>query len=163
VARLIDMGVEPFLLSSSLLGVLAQRLVRRLCPHCRTARPATPAQIDELADDYTRAVVPGTPGLERDEVLADWHSRFAPEGHLVFHHSPGCDQCRGSGLRGRAGIHELMMIDRDLRHKIQTRATPAELQASAVRGGMRTLRQDGIEKVLQGLTTIEEVRATSNE
>lgn len=163
VTRLLDMGVDSFNFSDALLGVLAQRLVRRLCTHCRTEKPAPPEQIDELANDYVRAVSGGGVELDRDQVLSDWHSRFAPAGHLLSYHSPGCEQCRGSGLRGRVGIHELMINERELRHLIQTRATPRELQACAVRGGMRTLRQDGIEKVLQGLTTIEEVRATSNE
>ncbi len=163
VTRLLDMGVDTFNFADALLGVLAQRLVRRLCKDCRIEVPASPAQIDELVSDYLHAVPPNGPALTRDDVLADWHTRLAHEGRLMFYNSPGCDQCRGTGMRGRVGIHELMTNGRDLRRLIQTRATPMELQACAMHAGMRTLRQDGIEKVLQGLTTIEEVRSTSNE
>jgi type II secretory ATPase GspE/PulE/Tfp pilus assembly ATPase PilB-like protein len=163
VTRLLDMGVDTFNFADALLGVLAQRLVRRLCPHCRTAGPATPAQIDELLNDYLHAIPPNGPRIGRDDLLTDWNSRFAQDGHLMAYQSPGCDQCRGSGLRGRVGIHELMTNGRDLRRLIQARTPPIELQACAMHAGMRTLRQDGIEKVLQGLTTIEEVRSTSNE
>jgi len=77
--------------------------------------------------------------------------------------SIGCKRCSQKGLRGRLGLHELMTNNRDLRRMIQKRASPSELQACAMFDGLRTLRQDGIEKVLQGLTSIEEVRATSNE
>jgi type II secretory ATPase GspE/PulE/Tfp pilus assembly ATPase PilB-like protein len=163
VTRLLDMGVDTFNFADALLGVLAQRLVRRLCKDCRIEVPASPAQIDELVSDYLHAVPPDGPVLTRDDVLADWHARFARDGRLMFYNSPGCEQCRGSGMRGRLGIHELMTNGRDLRRLIQTRATPIELQACAMRAGMRTLRQDGIDKVLLGLTTIEEVRSTSNE
>jgi type II secretory ATPase GspE/PulE/Tfp pilus assembly ATPase PilB-like protein len=163
VTRLLDMGVDTFNFADALLGVLAQRLVRRICEHCRTEQPATPAQIDELLNDYLHAIPTNGPRIGRDDVLADWHSRFARDGQLMHYESPGCGQCRGSGMRGRIGIHELMPNGRDLRRLIQARTTPIELQACAMHAGMRTLRQDGIEKVLQGLTTIEEVRATSNE
>ena len=74
----------------------------------------------------------------------------------------GCERCATSGFKGRVALHELMLVDRELRHLIQTHARSEELQRSALASGMRTLRQDGIEKVLAGLTTIEEVRATSN-
>ncbi len=163
VTRLLDMGVDTFNFADALLGVLAQRLVRRLCKDCRVEVPASPAQIDELLSDYLHAVPPNGPALTRDDVLADWHARFARDGRLMFYNSPGCDPCRGTGMRGRLGIHELMTNGRDLRRLIQTRAMPIELQACAMHAGMRTLRQDGIDKVLQGLTTIEEVRSTSNE
>jgi type II secretory ATPase GspE/PulE/Tfp pilus assembly ATPase PilB-like protein len=80
---------------------------------------------------------------------------------LKFFHSPGCEHCGGSGYRGRAGIHELMMVSRGLRHYIQTGRRADDLQQLAMSEGMHTLRQDGIEKVLAGVTTIEEVRANS--
>src|SRR4029077_7750656 len=103
------------------------------------------------------------PRISREDVLTDWQSRFAQDGQLMLYEAAGCEQCRGSGLRGRVVIHELMTNGRDLRRLIQARTAPVELQACAMHAGMRTLRQDGIEKVLQGFTTIEEVRATSNE
>ena len=167
VTRLLDMGMDPFNFADALLGVLAQRLVRRLCPHCRTARDATAEEVEELLHDYLHplanaggpADTGGSP--QADAVLADWRRRFGTDGRLQFHHSPGCDACGHSGHRGRAGIHELMMVSRGLRHYIQTGRRADDLQQLAMSEGMHTLRQDGIEKVLAGVTTIEEVRANS--
>jgi type II secretory ATPase GspE/PulE/Tfp pilus assembly ATPase PilB-like protein len=163
VTRLLDMGLDTFNFADALIGVLAQRLVRGLCRYCRIEERASPAQIEELLADYLRAAPAGIPQLTRDDVLADWQHRFARGGHLMSYRAPGCQHCSGRGMKGRLGIHELMVNDRDLRRLIQTRATATELQACALRAGMHTLRQDGIEKVLQGLTTIEEVRSTSSE
>jgi type II secretory ATPase GspE/PulE/Tfp pilus assembly ATPase PilB-like protein len=167
VTRLLDMGMDPFNFADALLGVLAQRLVRRLCPHCRTARDATAEEVEELLHDYLHplanaggpAETGGSPQAE--DVLADWRRRFGVDGRLQFHHSPGCEPCGHSGYRGRAGIHELMMVSRGLRHYIQTGRRADDLQQLAMSEGMHTLRQDGIEKVLAGVTTIEEVRANS--
>jgi type II secretory ATPase GspE/PulE/Tfp pilus assembly ATPase PilB-like protein len=161
VTRLLDMGVDTFNFADALLGVLAQRLVRALCKHCRTERPATQAEIDELVADYLKAMPEGVRGGNREALLADWRLRFARDGQLLHFEAAGCKHCAGTGRRGRVGIHELMGNDRTLRQLIQKRATPSEIQACAMRAGMRTLRQDGIERVLQGQTTIEEVRATS--
>ena len=163
VTRLIDMGLDTFNFADALLAVLAQRLVRKTCPHCRTERPATPAEIEELLADYLGGVPPEMPGMSREVVLDDWRARFGRDGRLMSYRAAGCEHCGGSGLRGRIGIHELMVNSREVRRMIQKRAAALELQACAMFDGLRTLRQDGIEKVLQGLTTIEEVRATSNE
>jgi type II secretory ATPase GspE/PulE/Tfp pilus assembly ATPase PilB-like protein len=161
VTRLLDMGMDPFNFADALLGVLAQRLVRRICSNCKTERPASATEVDEMLGDYLHAFAPeDRPGSE--EVLDDWMKRFGRDGRLMHHHGEGCERCGGSGYRGRAGIHELMTIDRTLRHLIQTGGRADEIQRAAMTGGMRTLRQDGIEKVLAGVTTIAEVRATSN-
>jgi len=161
VTRLLDMGLDTFNFADALIGVLAQRLVRRVCKHCRAERPATAVEIDDLLNDYLYSAPEGAAELTREALLADWHQRFAKDGHLMTYQAMGCKQCSGSGLKGRLGIHELMANDRDVRRLIQSRATATELQAGAMRNGMRTLRQDGIERVLQGLTTMDEVRATS--
>ena len=161
VTRLLDMGMDPFNFADSLLAVLAQRLVRRNCPACRTSRPATHDEIEELLGDYMNAFGPEPP-VTRTEVLAGWTRRHAQDGRLMFHKSQGCEKCDHSGLKGRAGIHELMVISRELRRLIQNGARAEELQQLAMKQGMRTLRQDGIDKVLAGLSTIEEVRASSN-
>jgi len=95
-------------------------------------------------------------------VLASWRQRFGLNGRLQHYSNAGCDKCGGSGLKGRAGIHELMNVSRDVRRLIQTGARAEELQKQAMAEGMLTLRQDGIEKVLQGITTLAEVRASSN-
>jgi type II secretory ATPase GspE/PulE/Tfp pilus assembly ATPase PilB-like protein len=161
VTRLLDMGMDPFNFGDSLLAVLAQRLVRRLCPHCRTAREATPEQVDELLLDYIQAFPPEQQPA-RGAVLADWHARFGKEGVLLHYEAPGCGPCEGSGRRGRGALHELLSVTRELRHLIQTGSRVEELQRQGMADGMRTLRQDGIEKVLAGVTTIGEVRAMSN-
>jgi type II secretory ATPase GspE/PulE/Tfp pilus assembly ATPase PilB-like protein len=161
VTRLLDMGMDPFNFGDSLLVVLAQRLVRRLCPHCRTTRPAGADEIDELLHDWLHAFPDGM-APPADEVRAEWIARHGVEGRLLGHSAPGCAQCEGTGLRGRAALHELMSVTRDSRRLIQTRARAEEIQRQAMADGMRTLRQDGIEKVLAGITTIAEVRATAN-
>ena len=161
VTRLLDMGMDPFNFGDSLLAVLAQRLVRRLCPHCRSAREATSDEVDELLHDHIYAFPePAQPAP--DAVLTDWRARFAEHGALLHYSSPGCTACEGSGRRGRTALHELLCVTRELRRLIQTGARVEELQRQGLADGMRTLRQDGIEKVLQGLTSIAEVRAISN-
>ena len=164
VTRLLDMGMDPFNFADALLGVLAQRLVRRLCGGCRAPHEATPEQLRELADDWLHVMqgepaVPGTPA--RDELLAGWLQRFGSQGRVTLYQPVGCEACGGSGYRGRAGIHELMTVTRELREMIQSGRRAAELQRQALADGMRTLRQDGIEKVLAGVTTLAEVRASS--
>jgi len=153
--------MDPFNFGDSLLAVLAQRLVRRLCPHCRTAREARPEQIDELLQDHVHVFAPEQ-RPQPDAVLADWHQRYAPDGALLHYESPGCERCENSGRRGRAALHELLCVTRELRRLVQTGARVEELQRQGLADGMRTLRQDGIEKVLSGITTIAEVRAMSN-
>ncbi len=162
VTRLLDMGMDPFNFADSLLAVLAQRLVRRLCPQCRVSEPAGDAQVAEWLGDYQHAFGAATPPTDHKALLAGWIGRHGKNGRLQRHHSPGCKQCDNSGFKGRAGLHELMVTSRALRHLVQTGARSEALQAQAMSEGMRTLRQDGIEKVLAGATTIEEVRATTN-
>ncbi len=130
VTRLRDMGVEPFLLSSSLIGVLAQRLVRRLCPNCKRAHPASPAESELLRCDPTR---PPT-----------------------IHSARGCDQCNQSGYIGRTGIYELVVVDDVLRALIHDGAGEHQLEQQA-RQRTRSIRDDGIAKILAGYTSIEEV------
>ncbi|MEO8152678.1 MAG: ATPase, T2SS/T4P/T4SS family [Rhizobacter sp.] len=162
VTRLIDMGLDPFNFADSLLCVLAQRLVRRLCNHCRQSRLATDDEVNELLDDYLHVCPTDHADFNRDTLRTDWTGRFGSQGTLRMHHSPGCEHCGQTGHRGRAGLHELMVVSRELRRLIQTGARAEELQRTAMLEGMRTLRQDGIEKVLQGVTSLAEVRATSN-
>ncbi len=163
VTRLLDMGMDPFNFADSLLAVLAQRLVRRLCSACRQSRPATDAEVDEWLDDYLHAFS-GDPegGPDRQALRAEWTEQHGSDGRLLKHHSPGCAHCDHSGYKGRAGLHELMVISRGLRRMVQTGERAEALQQVALREGMRTLRQDGIAKVLAGITSIEDVHATSN-
>lgn len=165
VTRLLDMGMDPFNFADALLAVLAQRLVRRICAHCRVATEATEQQVDELLHDYLHVFPPKDErfaGETEDTLLADWKARFGSNGRLMHYHAPGCKHCDDGGFKGRVGLHELLSMSRELRRLVQTGARVEEILNTALAEGMRTLRQDGIEKVLQGLTTIEEVRATSN-
>jgi type II secretory ATPase GspE/PulE/Tfp pilus assembly ATPase PilB-like protein len=161
------MGMDPFNFADSLLAVLAQRLVRRLCTQCKSHRAATDDEIEGLLDEYLYAfgadIDTGTAAPDRDSVRNEWTARHAKDGRLVMHRATGCPSCDGTGFKGRAGIHELMVVSREVRRLVQTGARAEALQACALKGGMRTLRQDGLDKVLAGVTTIEEVRATSNQ
>jgi type II secretory ATPase GspE/PulE/Tfp pilus assembly ATPase PilB-like protein len=162
ITRLLDMGMDPFNFADSLLAVLAQRLVRRLCPHCRTSTPASAERSDELLHDHLHIWAEHPDRPTPDAVRAGWLQRFGVDGRLQHFHSPGCDKCDGTGVRGRAGIHELLTVSKAIRRLIQTGARAEEIQHQAMAEGLRTLRQDGLDKVLQGITSIEEVRATSN-
>ena len=131
VTRLLDLGVEPYLVASSLIGVLAQRLVRSICPNCKTADSASASQMAEL----------GT---------------VADSGAIPFQ-GDGCDKCRQTGYQGRIGIFEFMMIDEAVRSLIQTRCNASEIRKASRANGMKLLREDGLEKIVAGQTTIEEV------
>lgn len=162
IVRLRDLGVDPFSFADSLQGILAQRLARRLCHACVRFEPVDAQRLQELIQDY-QAPLPDDHPLRDAAVLErEWRQRFSRDGQLMIGHAPGCAECAQTGFRGRIAMHELLVGSDAVRYLVQTRARPAEIQAQALREGMRTLRQDGIEKVLMGLTTLAEVRAASN-
>lgn len=144
LTRLIDMGVEPFLLTSSVRAVIAQRLVRVLCRACRAREPADAATLALLAEA----------GLAGPEIGAG--------GPIHVHRPVGCPDCGGTGYAGRVGIYELMPMDERLRTLTLQRVGADALQAAAVEGGMSTLFRDGLIKVLRGVTSLEEVRRVSD-
>jgi type II secretory ATPase GspE/PulE/Tfp pilus assembly ATPase PilB-like protein len=154
VVRLLDMGIDPFSFSDSLLGVLAQRLARRLCTKCRIRHQALPVEIEALAEEYCYDTI-----LKPAEVLADWNRRFGTQTYT--YEAKGCDACRKTGYRGRIGLFELLTVDPHMRAMMLRRASAAELKAHAMASGMRTLKQDGIEKCLTGDTDLHEVRAAA--
>ena len=156
------MGMDPFNFADALLAVLAQRLVRRICSGCKTSTPATDEQIEELVNDSLHIWGDHPLAPTREATLADWTSRYAVDGRLQFFKGTGCAKCGNTGVKGRAGLHELLTVSKGVRGLIQQGARSEQIQHHAMGEGMRTLRQDGIEKVLAGVTTIEEVRATSN-
>jgi type IV pilus assembly protein PilB len=133
IARLIDMGVEPFLISSTLDGVLGQRLLRSICPDCRSAYQPNESLLQQL-------------DLSRGEI-----------GQRHFSYGKGCEKCNQTGYRGRIGIYELMEISDPIRNLINERAPSVVLKQKAVELGMVTLRQDGVRSIFEGHTTIEEV------
>ncbi|HUG22718.1 GspE/PulE family protein [Piscinibacter sp.] len=162
ITRLLDMGMDPFTFGDSLLAVLAQRLVRRLCPKCRRARPATGEEQSALMVDYLRCI-PVEAGRECAAAAQQrWAELAGRNGKMQVYESVGCPDCGRSGFRGRVALHELLVVVPELRTLIQSRARSETIKAAAQAGGMYTLRQDGIEKVLLGLARIDDVRGASN-
>lgn len=161
VTRLLEIGLDPFMFSDSLLAVLAQRLVRRLCLDCRIAEPLDERALRSLLRLYQQS---GSGG-EQDEqrLVKTWLDRYGVDGQLRQYRRCGCDSCNGTGYKGRLGIHELVIADDALRELIRRRAPAAEMFAAAQHSGMTTLRQDGIEKLLAGLTDLTEVLAATNQ
>jgi type II secretion system protein E len=138
--RLIDMGIEPFLVASSVEAVLAQRLVRTICPHCKVEQKVEPGYLLKI-------------GFPRDEIAT-----------TTFYKGAGCEECRQLGYQGRLAIYELLLVNENLRPLIMNRAPASTIAQKAIEQGMRTLRMDGWNKVKAGITTIEEVlRVTQTE
>jgi type II secretory ATPase GspE/PulE/Tfp pilus assembly ATPase PilB-like protein len=140
ITRLLDMGIEPFLVSSSVEGIVAQRLVRGLCTTCRE-----PTELNR-----TLLLEHGFP-IEK----------ITPE-HPIYK-AVGCDECRGTGYRGRSGIFEILPITDEIRPLIVANATASSIKQAALANGMKTLRQDGWEKVLNGITTVDEILRVTEE
>jgi len=162
IARLLEIGLDPFNFSDSLLAILAQRLVRRLCTACREAVPADGETLQSMASQYLASGT-GNTAEGRSALVERWRKNYGGgTGELQLWRRQGCKECDGHGYRGRMGIHELMISDDAIRHHIRHRAPASELRLSALEAGMLTLRQDGIEKVLQGLTDMSEVLGATN-
>jgi type II secretory ATPase GspE/PulE/Tfp pilus assembly ATPase PilB-like protein len=165
IIRLLDMGMDPFNFADALLGILAQRLAKRLCKKCKKPHTATPDEIKALLTEYAQELN-NTPKWKRDpnaafkELYGEWIKLFADEsGQFTLYEKVGCDNCSDTGYRGRVGLHELLIGTDNLKRQIQEHARVAELFATGLEEGMRTLKQDGIEKVLSGLTDMHQVRA----
>ena len=166
IARLLEIGLDPFNFSDSLLAILAQRLVRRLCPHCVTSHPGAPDAMRNLAVQYLEGVRPYDED-DLQKLLERWRLEFGrPDANgvqtLATYTAAGCEHCEGHGFKGRLGIYELLQNNDTIRAHIRKRDAASDIRLSALQGGMKTLRQDGIEKVLQGLTALPEVIAASN-
>jgi type II secretory ATPase GspE/PulE/Tfp pilus assembly ATPase PilB-like protein len=131
--RLIDMGIEPFLVASSIEAIMAQRLVRTICKSCKTEQKVDPAYLLRI-------------GYPEEEIPT-----------AKFYHGTGCEACRQLGYQGRLAIYELLVVNELLRPQILQRAAASTIAQKAIEGGMRTLRIDGWNKVRNGITTIEEV------
>jgi type II secretory ATPase GspE/PulE/Tfp pilus assembly ATPase PilB-like protein len=131
LTRLVDMGIEPFLAASSVAAVLAQRLIRTICPRCKSGYTPLPELLEKIGLD---------PGQKYE-----------------FFQGKGCKHCRGSGYKGRMGIYELLTVDLKTQEMVLRKASAAEIKQLAIKNGMKTLREDGLQKVLAGKTTIDEV------
>jgi type II secretory ATPase GspE/PulE/Tfp pilus assembly ATPase PilB-like protein len=151
--RLLDLGMDPFNFADALLGVLAQRLVRQLCAHCKDAYAPEKSELEDLALEYCT----GT-SLDPAAQLHAWRKAQDPDRGILLYHAKGCERCDRTGYKGRLGVYELLIADAGLKRLVQTRAPIPELTAVAVAGGMRSLKQDGISKILQGVTDIRQIR-----
>ena len=138
MARPIDMGVEPFLVASSTVGVIAQRLVRRICEKCKVGYEPAPTALKQL--------------------------NITAQGKVfTFFRGKGCRVCRNKGYRGRLALFELMTLEDELRELVMTRRSTAEIRRHALKSGMKSLRHDGVLKAMRGLTTLEEVMRVTTE
>jgi len=156
VVRLLDFGLDAFNFSDALLGVVGQRLVRRLCPACRTSHVASTAELELLAREYCRD---GT--LAPEAAVARWRSRYGTsDGAISLGSSVGCPACDHSGYKGRVGVYELLVATPAIKSAIQSRASSAEILQRAIDNGMVTLEQDAIEKILQGELDLKQVQAS---
>ncbi|HOK96615.1 MAG TPA: GspE/PulE family protein, partial [Anaerohalosphaeraceae bacterium] len=133
VARLLDLGLEPFLMTATIEGIVAQRLVRKICPHCKTEYEPT------------------------EEMLMELNLRPEDVGGKRFFYGKGCDKCNRSGYRGRLGIFEIMVFNDELRDLVMNNASTSVLREAARRAGMKTLRENGLAAIYDGITTIDEV------
>ncbi|SEN14598.1 Type II secretory pathway ATPase GspE/PulE or T4P pilus assembly pathway ATPase PilB [Nitrosomonas marina] len=164
VIRLLDMGMDPFNFADALLGVLAQRLAKRLCKKCKEAYIVSDREIRSLLTEYCEELrhidhFKADTDKAYEEILANWKKQYGDEqGQITLYKSVGCEDCAGTGYSGRVGLHELLTASDALKKNIQERARVAEMLVTALNEGMRTLKQDGIEKVLQGITDIHQVR-----
>jgi general secretion pathway protein E len=169
ITRLVDMDIQAYQISSSVLAVLAQRLVRKLCDHCKTPYAPTPQDLRELGIDAdsakeklaelrrvaaTTVIGHGTPSTLPNPANAS-------SDELTFFHHHGCDACSNTGYRGRIGIFELMIIDEPVRREILNNSDAKTIQRVAQHQGMRLLREDGARQVVAGVTSVEEVLAAT--
>ncbi len=163
IVRLLDMGMDPFNFADALLGILAQRLAKRLCASCKQAYQPQPDEVELLLTEFCAELL-STDKFKHDqpaaraEVLAGWRSRYADaKGQFTLYRAVGCSECN-KGYRGRVGLHELMIGTDPVKKLLQEHARVAQLLAAALEDGMLTLKMDGIEKVLSGITDIKMIR-----
>ncbi len=163
VIRLLDMGMDPFNFADALIGILAQRLAKRLCK-CKEMYSPSADEIKQFMNEYTtdlRQTDPWKkdPAGEAKKLYELWIKEYGTDGKLLFPRAKGCDNCGGSGYKGRAGLHELMVATDPVKRLIQEKARVSDLFVKCVEEGMSTLKMDGMEKVMMGLTDMKQVRA----
>jgi type II secretory ATPase GspE/PulE/Tfp pilus assembly ATPase PilB-like protein len=154
--RLLDLGMDPFNFADALIGILSQRLARRLCPICKRSHEGSESEIGELLDEYCAHT-----DLDRTAVLLRWRKEFANGGPLILYEATGCDACRG-GYKGRIGVYELLSGTAEVQQLVRSRGTVPQIVVAARAGGMRLLRQDAIEQMLRGNLDRTSARSVSN-
>ena len=162
ITRLLDMGMDPFNFADALLGILAQRLAKKLCD-CKESYVPDAEELRLFAAEYSdelrhSAAWKADYEGETRKLIERWKELYAQDGQLKFFRHVGCDKCHQTGYKGRVGLHELLIADDGIKRLIQERARVAEIFSAAVEGGMRTLKMDGMEKVMMGLTDLKMVR-----
>jgi len=162
ITRLLDMGMDPFNFADALIGVLAQRLAKKLCTSCKEAYQPTVDELHHLAANYCQELMADDVDQRRhDEIvqaqIESWKTLFGQNGELVLYRAVGCSECSNTGYHGRIGLHELLVTTPELKKLILEREPAREIQKKALASGMRTLRQDGIEKVIQGHTNFAQI------
>ena len=162
VIRLLDMGMDPFNFADALIGILAQRLAKRLCK-CKEPYTPGPDELKAFMNEYTTDMRQTDtwkkdPQGEAKKLYDYWLKEYGKEGKLTFYKAKGCDVCGGSGYKGRAGLHELMIASDAVKKLIQERARVTDLFVKSVEEGMSTLKMDGMDKVMMGLTDMKQVR-----
>lgn len=162
ITRLLDMGMDPFNFADALLGILAQRLAKKLCDCKQPYTPST-SEINSFISEYAEELR-NTPAWKADfsgeaqKLYEEWVVNYGEDGKLKFYKPVGCEKCNNSGYKGRLGLHELLIADERVKKLVQERARVAEIFAAAVEGGMRTLKMDGMEKIMLGMTDLKQVR-----
>ncbi len=162
ITRLMDMGMDPFNFADALLGILAQRLAKKLCD-CKAAYVPDADEFRLFVTEYSEELRHSKawkldPEGESKKMVDLWKKTYGEDGQVKLYKAVGCDKCNKSGYKGRIGLHELLVADDGVKKLIQERARVAELFAASVEGGMRTLKMDGMEKVMMGLTDLKMVR-----
>ncbi|MBI2745906.1 MAG: Flp pilus assembly complex ATPase component TadA [Burkholderiales bacterium] len=162
ITRLLDMGMDPFNFADALLGILAQRLAKKLCDCKEPYNPGT-SEVNSFISEYaqelrnTKAWKADFSG-EAQKLYEEWVVNYGEDGKLRFYKPVGCDKCNKTGYKGRLGLHELLIADDHIKKLVQERARVAEIFAAAVESGMRTLKMDGMEKIMLGVTDLKQVR-----
>ncbi|MFM2276074.1 MAG: hypothetical protein RL211_1946 [Pseudomonadota bacterium] len=163
ITRLLDMGMDPFNFADALLGILAQRLAKKLCD-CKEAYLPDGSELKRFLAEYaeelrhSKAWKADYDG-ETQKLLDNWVESYGQDGRLNFYRAKGCDICANTGYKGRVGLHELLIADETVKKLVQERARVAEIFAAAVETGMRTLKMDGMEKIMLGMTDLKMVRS----
>ena len=163
IVRLLDMDMDPFNFADAMIGILSQRLTRTLCTSCKKPYHPEASELEFLAAEYCKESIPdGSRSIPEasavEEQLEQWRQDFSLKGDFTLYKAPGCLDCLDTGYRGRMGVHELLMNTPDIKKMILRRAPAAEVHYEAINSGMRTRKQDGIEKILLGYTDYTQIR-----
>ena len=156
IVRLLDLGMDPFNFADALIGILSQRLARKLCPNCKQPHVASELEIADLLGEYCSDT-----NLDPAAVLARWKTEFGKEGHLIFREAMGCNSCK-DGYKGRLVVYELLAGTSEIKHLVRSHGTVPQLLAAAQGNGMLSLRQNAIENLLRGILDLASARAASS-